>query len=76
MIPRAPHGWRSHPGGRNDRQRCPIHHANIDRLWAQWQTAHPKAKTPHSTTVLQPSPLLGVKVATQLDIATLGYNYA
>ena len=44
--------------------------------WAQWQTAPPKAKTPHSTTVLQPSPLLGVKVATQLDIATLGYSYA
>jgi tyrosinase len=52
-----------------------LHHANIDRLWSQWQVDHPKAKMPHRTTVLQPPPLFGVRVDTQLDIAALGYSY-
>lgn len=53
-----------------------LHHANIDRLWERWRASHPKAKTPDLTTVLQPPPLFAVKVATQLDVATLGYRYA
>jgi Common central domain of tyrosinase len=53
-----------------------LHHANIDRLWEQWQTDHPTATTPHSSTVLQPPPLFGVTVASQLDITALGYSYA
>lgn len=52
-----------------------LHHANIDRIWSRWQSDHPKAKTPHGTTVLQPPMLFGVKVITQLDIGALGYTY-
>lgn len=52
-----------------------LHHANIDRLWARWQTDHPQAKTPRGNSMLQPPPLFGVKVATQLDITALGYSY-
>ena len=53
-----------------------LHHANIDRLWAQWETQHPTAKPHNLTEKLQPPPLFGVAVSTELDIATLGYSYA
>ena len=53
-----------------------LHHANTDRLWSRWQADHPKTKTPHTATVPHLAPLFGVKVASQLDIATLGYSYA
>lgn len=53
-----------------------LHHANVDRLWAQWQQAHPKAKPKNATETLQPAPMFGVTVASQLDIAALGYAYA
>jgi Common central domain of tyrosinase len=39
-----------------------LHHANIDRLWATWQTAHPNTGPPNPTELLQPSPLFGVAV--------------
>lgn len=63
--------------GPGTRPSCPsrLHHANIDRLWARWQTDHPQAKTPRGNSMLQPPPLFGVKVATQLDITALGYSY-
>ena len=51
-----------------------LHHANIDRLWVSWQQTH--ASKPKGSTVLQPPPLFGVKVSSQLDIAALGYSYA
>ncbi len=51
-----------------------LHHANIDRLWVSWQQTH--ASKPKGSTVLQPPPLFGVKVSSQLDIAVLGYRYA
>jgi len=53
-----------------------LHHANIDRLWAGWQAQHRTAVPPNKNEVLQPAPLFGVKVATVLDIAALGYQYA
>jgi hypothetical protein len=52
-----------------------LHHANIDRIWALWQTQHPAAKPPNPNEVLQPPPLFNVKVSSVLDIAALGYSY-
>jgi tyrosinase len=56
-----------------------LHHANIDRLWARWQKAHPRARPKNASERLQPKSLLGlefdVKVADVLDLGALGYRY-
>jgi tyrosinase len=52
-----------------------LHHANVDRLWAEWQAKHPRAKPANLTETLLPRPLFGVKVSSVLKISTLGYRY-
>ncbi len=52
-----------------------LHHAHLDRIWAEWQKAHPGQVPPNKTETLKPKPLFGVKVADLLSIATLGYSY-
>jgi hypothetical protein len=52
-----------------------VHHANIDRLWANWQKRHRHAVPPNRSETLKPSPLFGVKVSAVLDIKALGYSY-
>lgn len=52
-----------------------LHHANIDRIWAKWQAAHPGHNPPNPNETLKPSPLFGVKVSSVVDTAALGYRY-
>ena len=58
-----------------------LHHAFIDKTWADWQ-ASPNGKNPPSpNSVLKPANMqtgvpFGVAVSSLLSIATLGYSYA
>jgi tyrosinase len=52
-----------------------LHHANIDRLWAEWQTTHGTAQPGNLPEALQPTPLFGNKVSSVQSILTLGYQY-
>jgi len=69
-------------GGDMDTARSPndplffLHHANIDRLWAQWQTSPQAAAPPNASDSLQPADLIiRGKVNDVLSVNTLGYDY-
>jgi hypothetical protein len=51
-------------------------HANIDRIWAAWQQAHPGQNPPNPNEVLRPAPIVRGRVSVYLNITTLGYSYA
>ncbi len=51
-----------------------LHHANIDRIWAKWQTSH-NATPPNLTEKLKPSPIFKIKVKEVQNIASLNYKY-
>jgi hypothetical protein len=55
-----------------------LHHAFIDKCWADWQRAHPTAafNPANLTEVLQPPPIMTRKVSDVLSTTTLGYVYA
>ena len=59
----------------------PLHHAFIDKTWADWQASANGKNPPNMTEVLKPANLqtgvpFGVSVSSLLSIATLGYSYA
>lgn len=50
-----------------------VHHANVDRQWAEWQNEHPDAATPNLNTVLSP---FDMTVRDTIDFrGNLGYDY-
>lgn len=51
-----------------------LHHANIDRIWAQWQVGN-SSQPANKNEILQEPPIEGVKVSSVLDISSLGYSY-
>ena len=57
-----------------------LHHAFIDKLWADWQASQNGKKPPKSSVALLPVELesgkpFGVKIDSLLNIAALGYSY-
>jgi tyrosinase len=55
-----------------------LHHAFIDKCWADWQRAHPTAAfaPPNPTEVLLPAPIMTRRVNAVLSTTALGYVYA
>ncbi len=52
-----------------------LHHANIDRIWANWQIKNPTSNPPNKNEILQHAPIEGVMVSKVLKISSLGYSY-
>ena len=53
-----------------------LHHAFIDKIWADWQTLHTGVNPPNPNDVLQPAPIMTRTVAQVLNTRALGYVYA
>jgi tyrosinase len=58
-----------------------LHHAFIDKTWANWQASANGKAPPHPTEILKPADMqpgipFGVRIDSLLSIATLGYSYA
>lgn len=80
------HGWvHSAVGGESGQMstsRSPedpifwLHHANIDRIWAHWQTDNPRKRPKNVDEVLRPNSLFGVKVAATQNLSKLRVSYA
>jgi tyrosinase len=79
----GPHGWvHNAVGGTMGSSTSPkdplfwLHHAFIDKLWADWEVAHPGANPPNMAETLQPPPIMTRKVSQVLSTQALGYVYA
>jgi tyrosinase len=81
----GPHGWvHNAVGGTMGSSTSPadplfwLHHAFIDKLWADWQVAHPApgGNPPNMSETLQPPPIMTRTVAQVQSTRMLGYVYA
>jgi tyrosinase len=52
-----------------------LHHANLDRIWAEWQQQNPGSNPTNRNEILQRRPIMGVRVSSILKISSLGYSY-
>jgi hypothetical protein len=52
-----------------------LHHAFIDKIWADWQVLHPGITPSNGTEVLQPPPIMTRTVNQVLSTQALGYIY-
>lgn len=52
-----------------------LHHAFIDKIWADWQVLHPGIGPSNSSETLLPAPIMTRAVAGILDTRALGYIY-
>ncbi len=53
-----------------------LHHANIDRIWAQWQSHHKSQAPANLKEILQPAPIFTTSVGSVQSVSSLGYKYA
>lgn len=55
-----------------------LHHAMVDKIWADWQKTHTNAasKPSNQTDTLKPPPIITRKVSEVLSTTALGYVYA
>ena len=78
-----PHGWvHNAVGGTMMSSISPkdplfwLHHGFIDKLWADWETAHPGVNPANVGETLQPAPIMTRTVSQVLSTRALGYVYA
>ena len=79
----GPHGWvHNAVGGTMGTSTSPkdpifwLHHGFIDKLWADWEAAHPGANPPNTSETLVPTPIMTRTVNQVLSTQALGYVYA
>jgi tyrosinase len=81
----GPHGWvHNAVGGTMGTSTSPadplfwLHHAFIDKLYADWEATHPSpgSDPPNTGDTLEPPPIMTRTVGQVLDTRTLGYVYA
>ena len=53
-----------------------LHHGFIDKLFADWQSAHPGVNPSNTSEAFQPPPIMSRTVNQVLSTQALGYLYA